>query len=92
MLAPSITDYDESQFRESKMSVLSLNKGGNVLPPNIQCIKDFLTSMNFEERIDTVKECCLHRKIVLFQDHSIFDLLKAEIIKNGFGNLYFPDG
>lgn len=74
------------------MSVLSLNKGGNVLPPNIQCIKDFLTSMNFEERIDTVKECCLHRKIVLFQDHSIFDLLKAEIIKNGFGNLYFPDG
>ena len=48
--------------------------------------------MTFEERIEIVQECCLHRRIVLFQDHSIFDLLQAEIIENGFGNLYFPEG
>ena len=30
-----MADYDETKFQEGKMSVLSLNKGGTVLPPNI---------------------------------------------------------
>lgn len=47
-------------------STLSLSKGG--VSHNVQSIIDFLSSVNYEERIDIASKCCADRQKHFFNN------------------------
>ena len=71
------------------MNESTVSKSG--VSQNLQSTLDFLSSVNFEERISFTIQCCEERREHFFQDADVMYLLKTEIIENGFGPQYFPD-
>ena len=72
------------------MNESNLSKGG--VSQNLQTLLDFLTSVNYQERVEIVNQCCADRRDHYFNDQDPMALLKTEIVQNGFGNLFFAEG
>lgn len=71
------------------MNESGLSKGNG--SQNLQTLLDFLTSVNHLERFEIVNQCCIDRRDHYFSDKDPMALLKAEIVQNGFGNIFFPE-
>lgn len=84
---PSLGSEFNDTYILDKLNSSTMSKTN--LSHNIDGALDFIQAVSYEERVKIITKTCQEKRLSLFTDREMMNLLRMELIHNGHGDKYF---
>ena len=84
---PSLGSEFNDTYIFDKLNSSTMSKTN--ISHNIEGALEFIQAVTYEDRVEIVSRCCQEKRLSLFKDREMMNLLRMELIHNGHGDKYF---